>query len=186
MAIEKFLDGLVWLGPSNRILDIDSNAVAIVDADIGLRIVKDRLLSFGRLPEDNNDAMQSYLANKGDVNQSFIIRSNAKFYVTLHGDTRAMTTNSYSLSVYRAFRIAVIDLSMQPDTTLLATMFGLSRSEEAVVDALITSSNASEAARSINLSRETVKSHLTSIYAKTGTRSLTQLMLLIGKLVYKT
>lgn len=182
---KTYCDGLILLGSSNQILDIDSNAKAIIEAGLGLRLIGNRLHSLGRQPGEHNDAMQSFLEGEHDNETLFIIRSGSNCFITLHRYAAEASSSPAKLGTSHVVRLAVIDLSLPPNTALLATIFGLTRSEEAIITALTASSNASEAARSINLSRETVKSHLTSMYAKTGTSSLAQLMLLAGKLVYR-
>ncbi len=181
-----YRDGLILLARDNQVLEADSNARAIIKADLGLRLIGDRLRSFGRHPEDHNDAMQSFLNGECEEDLPFVIRSGSNSYIVMHRYPVTAELSVGQLGASHVVRVVIVDLSLPPSTILLARMFGLTRSEEAVVSALTAASNASEAARRLNLSRETVKTHLTSIYAKTGTSSLTQLMLLTGKLVYRT
>lgn len=65
---------------------------------------------------------------------------------------------------------------------LMAETFGLSRSEAAIVAQLIKGHSIEESANNMQLSRETVRSHLKSIFQKTSTHRQSELVMLANRL----
>ncbi len=61
----------------------------------------------------------------------------------------------------------------------LRDLFGLTQAEAGLVDALIDSRNLVEAAALLQVSRNTAKAHLASVYRKTSTHSVTELLRLV-------
>jgi DNA-binding CsgD family transcriptional regulator len=65
---------------------------------------------------------------------------------------------------------------------LMGETFGLSRSESAIVNQLVKGHSIVESANHMQLSRETIRSHLKSIFQKTGTHRQSELMMLVNRL----
>jgi DNA-binding CsgD family transcriptional regulator len=65
---------------------------------------------------------------------------------------------------------------------LMGETFGLSRSESAIVGQLVKGHSIAEAANHMQLSRETVRSHLKSIFQKTNTHRQSELVMLASRL----
>lgn len=74
--------------------------------------------------------------------------------------------------------VFIFDPSVPPvlDAELLLQSHGLTKSEAHVVQLLASGESPPDIARRLNVSRETVKSHLSAAYAKTGTRGQSELV----------
>lgn len=68
------------------------------------------------------------------------------------------------------------------DTTTLQSLYGLSRSEQALCVRLMMSENLDSAADHLGVTKETVRSHLKAIFNKTSVSRQSELMLLLAKL----
>ncbi|HEY3495199.1 MAG TPA: helix-turn-helix transcriptional regulator, partial [Polyangiaceae bacterium] len=74
--------------------------------------------------------------------------------------------------------VFISDPSVPPvlDAELLLQSHGLTKSEARVVQLLASGESPPDIARLLSVSRETVKSHLSAAYAKTGTRGKSELL----------
>jgi DNA-binding CsgD family transcriptional regulator len=174
--------GLVILNMKGRVLDADAGAEAIFEEPEGLRLRNGRLsLEASTPPLDGND-LQAFAEMPAEEAAPFVIRTRDGAIIILEhlpvrlSDTHVAERLCHFLTVRR------IRTDIAPETVIFSKVYHLTRGEARVVDALSYSDNASEAARAIGISRDTMKSHLSRIYGKTGVNSLPQLMLLIGKL----
>lgn len=84
----------------------------------------------------------------------------------------------------RSFVITVLASNKQPPFNgyPLQRFFGLTKAEATLAETLMVSEDLSAAASSLQVSRNTAKTHLASIFEKTGTRTQSQLTRLLARL----
>ncbi len=180
-----YADGMISLSSGGHIVTLDENAERIIQANLGLRTVNGRLRSTSRGTTASDEALKEFLSRSADNTEPFVVQSQPGLLLLLHSYVVPHTISFAHESAARVLRVAVVNLNASMNSATIRRAFDLTPAEESVIAALTVSSNASDAARQLGLSRETVKTHLRSIYGKTGTVSLTQLMLLIGQLIHR-
>lgn len=74
------------------------------------------------------------------------------------------------------------DQAQSPDPAVLRTLFRLTQAECRLVIALCAGVSLAEAAQSLGITRETAKSYLKHVFAKTGTARQSELVAMIGRL----
>jgi DNA-binding CsgD family transcriptional regulator len=78
--------------------------------------------------------------------------------------------------------IFVIDpMSAAPNVEALAAAYGLTGSETRVLHEIVTRGRLVQSAQQLNIAVTTARTHLQSVFAKTGTRSQTELVQLVMK-----
>ena len=178
-----YSDGLISLSATGHVATLDDNAQRILNAGLGIRLSNGRLRSTSRDAASDDEALKLFLAKGAGETEPFVIQSKPGLFLLVHSYTVPHAFNFAHESAVQVLRIAIVNLKASMNSATVRRAFDLTTAEESVVAALTKSSSASAAARKLGLSRETVKTHLRSIYGKTGAVSLTQLMLLIGQLV---
>lgn len=180
---DHYSDGLISVSQSGHIITLDDNAERILDADLGLRVFQGKLKSCTKNGNSDPEAFQAFLnARNAGASHPYVVPVRHGLVLVVH---RYLVPYSISFAHQSAtciLRIAVVNLGAEVNAHVMAGLFGLTPAETTVVSALTHTPSASEAARQLGVSRETVKTHLRSIYGKTGVSSLIQLTLLIGKL----
>jgi DNA-binding CsgD family transcriptional regulator len=173
---------VVILNMKGRVLDADAGAEAIFEEPEGLRLRNGRLsLEASTPPLDGND-LQAFAETPAEEAAPFVIRTRDGAIIILEHLPVRLSDTHVAERLCHFLTIRRIRTDIAPETVIFSKVYHLTRGEARVVDALSYSDNASEAARAIGISRDTMKSHLSRIYGKTGVNSLPQLMLLIGKL----
>ncbi|MEO0384245.1 MAG: LuxR C-terminal-related transcriptional regulator [Pseudomonadota bacterium] len=178
-----YSDGLVSLSRTGHIVTLDKNAQQILDADLGLRVANGKLKSASRVASSDDEALKAFLSENLDQIEPFVLQPRHGLLLMLHRYAAPHSETFAHESAATVLRIAVVNLRASIDSSVVGLAFDLTPAEQSVIAALTVTPSASSAARKLGLSRETVKTHLRSIYGKTGMASLTQLMLLIGQLV---
>lgn len=178
-----YSDGLVSLSRTRHVVTLDKNAQRILDADLGLRVASGKLKSTSKAASSDDEALTAFLSKDFDQTEPFVLQPRNGLLLMLHRYAAPHAETFAHESATTVLRIAVVNLRASIDSSVVGLAFDLTPAEQSVVATLTVTPSASSAARKLGLSRETVKTHLRSIYGKTGMTSLTQLMLLIGQLV---
>lgn len=159
----------------------------IIQADPG----PEAILALNDALSVRNGYLYSRLRREGQDQKSLLS------FLEQHGSCMIFTTDASITSIellpsnaifqhpmgqrYKALHIRRNPIRAQRSVEGFAMAFSLSRAEARIIEALMESDSATQAAEKLQLSRETVKTHLSRIYDKTDVRSLNRLMLLVGR-----
>lgn len=174
--------GLIILNMKGKVLDADAGAEAILEEPNGLRLCKGRLSLDAVDPPLDGDDLQTFIETPAHQARPLVIKSRNGAFIVLECLPVPVGDAQVTERLCRFVTIKRIRTDIAPETAIFSKAYGLTKGEARVADALSYSDNASEAARALGITRDTMKSHLGKIYGKTGVNSLPQLMLLIGKL----
>ncbi|BAQ16725.1 helix-turn-helix transcriptional regulator [Methyloceanibacter caenitepidi] len=100
--------------------------------------------------------------------------------LTALGLTQSECENGHGSRFLLSF--APIGVLPRPDQSLLSKLFGLTAAEARLASMLATGMSTDQAAAELDIARETVRSHLKPIFAKTGTHRQSQLVALLANL----
>lgn len=176
-------DGLMVVDHNCAVGWVDEVAASILHSDLGIAVSGGHLRWSGRRSLLNDEAFSTFLShNETSTKKRLFLRSNDDQVLVLSRYTCPFELGGHGDDKNFLIRISVLYLSSEIDEEGITQLYGLTAAESSVVSALAARANATLAASELGLSRETVKSHLRNIYGKTGTVSIGQLMLLIGKL----
>jgi DNA-binding CsgD family transcriptional regulator len=173
------LDGFMQLSRSARVIHADQAACQILDESKSLKI-KDSGLEITKQGDGpDTDALRSFILDSHPSYQPLVIREGEKSAVAIRVLGRGEERDEWHL---RTIHLTYYHWGPKPDIAVIATTFSLTPAEARVVKALSQSANATGAAVSLGISRDTMKRHLSNIYAKAGVETLQQFMMLIGRL----
>ena len=140
-----------------------------------------KLTSVSKQSGEDNESLQRFLSGQYRNLPYFVVSLPNETFVSLEclpvSSMPLTSSNGHCLFTI----IRLIPAKRRTDTRLFAQAYHLTKAESKVVAALAQTANATQAAALLGIGRETVKSHLTNIYDKSGTHSLSQLMLVIGQ-----
>jgi DNA-binding CsgD family transcriptional regulator len=174
--------GLVILNMKGAVLDADAGAEAIFEEPDGLQLRNGRLSLEASIPPLDGNDLQAFAEMPPEQAAPLAVRTRDGAIIVLEHLPVPVSDPHVAERLCRFLTIKRIRTSVAPETVAFSKAYNLTKAEARVVDALSHADNASDAARSIGISRDTMKSHLSRIYGKTGINSLPQLMLLIGRL----
>ncbi|MGD1887369.1 MAG: helix-turn-helix transcriptional regulator [Cohaesibacteraceae bacterium] len=173
--------GLMTIGKDYRIADVDAGGQFILSQKLGIVERQGRVHSLSKSPPNTTADLWSFIGSGHAAAMPFSISDQ---------ETYATTVRLYPGHVRKDFaksdhytRLEVVSTLLSPTGGLdrLAVTFSFTKAEYSVVEALSVERNGTEAAKVLGIARETMKTHLTSIYSKTGMRSMNELMLLVGR-----
>ncbi|MBX2806114.1 MAG: hypothetical protein KTR19_09090 [Hyphomicrobiales bacterium] len=174
--------GLIILDMKGRILNADAGAEAILEEQHELRLSNGRLTLEASTSSLDNKELQAFIETPARQVEPAILTMRDGTVIILAHLPAAASDMRLEETTHRYITLKRIRTDTKPESAIFSKAYHLTRAEARVADALTCSDNASDAARSIGISRDTMKSHLSKIYGKAGVNSLPQLMLLIGKL----
>lgn len=181
-AQSHIVHGLITLNLKGKVLDTDAGAEAILREPNGLKLRNGRLIvNTGNSSLDGDD-LQAFVQTPAQHAGPLIIRGRNEVFIVLEHFPVTVSDAYTPERLCRFITMKRIRTSIAPETMIFSKAYKLTKAEARVVDALSYSDNASEAARALGITRDTIKSHLNKIYGKTGVNSLPQLMLLMGRL----
>ncbi len=172
------MEGAVMLAVDGKVLDADAGARAIFKSQSTLVLRKDRLRSTAMKSSMNDEIMQTFLTAGNAPHYPFVLAEQGRSLITLDVLPAHRSPSGQSarpVVICRSFPHSA------PNVKAFCTFYELSKAECRVVETLTSSPNATQAAKTIGISRDTIKSHLSRIYSKTESASLSQLMLLVGR-----
>ena len=182
LASGQTLHGTMQLTPDGSLIEADTIATIILESHAGLCVRGGRLTSTSRTTGQNNNSLQRFLSLPTNTPGSFAIwQHNATLTLLDRHPVPAGLLGLKDRQDLMLVSIRCLSPKARPTITAFAAAYGLTNAEVNVVAALTINPNATKAATSISISRETMKSHLTHIYGKADINSLPQLMLLVGR-----
>ena len=175
------VEGHLIVNQCGTLLDADAHAAAILDLDFGLHLCGNRLVSDSRLAGQSSRDLYKYLAHEPYPKHPFVIRAGEQNTLSLKRYAPDDRIATYASPSHIILSLRLVQTSNPPNLDTFSTAYGLTRAENRVLERLTQCATATQAARDLQISRETMKSHLHNIYAKTACASLPQLLLLVGR-----
>jgi DNA-binding CsgD family transcriptional regulator len=174
-------DGLMLLDHRCRVVDADAGALAILEHGNGLCMVREMLISNSRVPGQGTEELHHFIRSSRGRDRPFVVAGDdgaisvVDVLPTLHEPHAGLPGNVRYVTVRH----------LRPDQPCQVAAFGpaygLTKGELRALDALSRVPTVTAAAASLGLSRDTMKTHLSQIYAKTQCNSLAELMRLVGR-----
>lgn len=180
LAANPRIEAAVVVDRNSRLIEADNEALALLAMGHGLSVRNGRLVSTARNAEQDEECLRRFLASTqpGSV---FTIRARQDAMLTLEpvpaGAAGRWPGRNVVILLVRRIPLGSSNRSARS----FSRAFALTDAECRVMEALAESPTAAKAAAKLGVSRETIKSHLKNIYAKTDVSSLPQLMLLLGR-----
>lgn len=184
-SLDRLGRGALLLDDLGRVVRLNASAAGQLGAGLGL--------SAGRLRADTRDAdrrLQALLANVtaaeaargGPAPDGLSIPRDARRPLVV---TAAPLVNSARDLFQQARAIVLLrdlDRRAEPDSALLRATFELTAAEARLAQAVAGGRRPDAAAGLLGIGRETARSHLKMVFAKTGTRSQSELAVLLDRL----
>lgn len=187
-ALNHVQQGILIFDASFKVMFKNRTADTIISANNGLSLNDDGLLNF-REREFSREFVMSLSsavrASLEGLNQSDVVLCYAQGKQNLTIVVSPLTTTSFELGEggnRGGAMISLYDWANRPSVSpeLLQRFFGLSRAESRVSACLLSGCSLADIAEQLNRSRETVKSHLQSVYRKTQTSRQGELVALLA------
>lgn len=177
------LEGVLVVGSDAKLFEADPGPTAILSLDDALSERGGYLVSRVRTPGQDQRSLLSFLSQAPSESLHMVLTTGAASTVLEKLPAAALMFGSSRSSHAQMLHIRRVPLKPERSISGFSVAFALTNAEARVIEALIKTDSATEAAAVLRLSRETVKTHLNRIYEKTEVRSLSQLMLLVGRFV---
>ena len=178
---ESDLAGLILVSTRGVLLEADASATAILERQAILRVKDGKLYSSSRLANEDMESLQRFLSANIDDAKPFVIALNGRAKIILDKSPVNADVGSWRHPDSLLLRIRFFHIRSRFHLGGLAATYGLTNGEARALNALVGSKTATEAAQRLGITRDTMKSHQSRIYEKTGCESLMQLMLLVGR-----
>ena len=172
------LEGTILLTRRGIVMDADPRAQAIMECQNELVLHYGKLTSRSRRTNEDNESLQHYLSRPHPDLHPFTLWTKNGALLTLELVPKSFGGENIAC---QAVNIRMTRPQAEPNIAAFASAYCLTKAETKVASALTTAANATQAAKSLGLSRYTMKDHLEHIYKKTNCPSLPQLMMLIGR-----
>ncbi|WP_050462214.1 helix-turn-helix transcriptional regulator [Herbaspirillum autotrophicum] len=172
--------GTVWVNAEGRIVAINQQASAILALADGLLVRQDKLRAVH--PDDMEKlsrAVQMATAPQGRQGQWFGIRrrkQSVPLLVSVIPATMPQALDPLSGGPFALLILQDPRRQTLPQATQLQLIFRLTPAETRLVEALLDNETIESYALKMNVSRNTVRTHLASLFAKTGTRRQAELL----------
>lgn len=173
-------EGVIIVDNHGRIVDADAAALAILDVTGGLVLRHGRLFPVSRGPGQNVADLDEFLRSGNFDSRPFVVRGSKGtiFIICVAGSA----CQSGGDSPYRRYvTIRRVDSHGAVQVAALGSAFGLTAGELRALEAICKTATTTQAAQSLGIGRETMKTHLGNIYAKTECSSMAELMRLVGR-----
>ncbi|MEZ5909138.1 MAG: hypothetical protein R3D31_10105 [Hyphomicrobiaceae bacterium] len=181
MHAARAVEGMLLIGQDGRVIDVDASLEPLLDASKGLHVRAGRLVSTSTRAGENTEALRRFIADDLPSRRPFVLRLDDGSVTILESFPAFDRIAAGSPGRCRVVTVRQLSPKVEPDIRAFAAAYGLTPMEQRVVAALTRSASATQAAEHLGISRETMKSHLRRIYARTATQSLPTLLLLVGR-----
>ncbi len=187
-ALDSVQQGILIFDATFRVVFKNRTANEIIAANKGLTLDDDGLLSF-REKEFSREfvtslslAVRSSLESSNESDVVLCYRHGARNLTMIVSPLATSSPNSEKGDSRGGAMISLYDWTSRPSISpeVLQNFFGLSRAESRVSAFLLAGYSLADIAGQLNRSRETVKSHLQSIYRKTNTSRQGELVALLA------
>ena len=173
------------LNRRGEIVRLNIAAEKLVGSDTDIRIANRRLLSWNRDANDQLDAAIKQLVwtRKATSVRPVIFPRVGRGSIVIYGMRAAELTDSPFSQFSAILVLADPDSRSGPAISTLHAVFGLTHAEARLAVALAAGQDLSSEAEQLGVSRETVRSQLKNIFAKTGTRRQAELAAMLSRLL---
>lgn len=187
-ALNHVQQGILICDATFKVVFINSTANAIVANNKGLHLSKDGLLSF-RSKEFSweftvslSTAIRASMESADSADKVLCYRHGKQNLTVIVSPLTTLSAEATEGSYRGGAMISLYDWANRPSISpeLLQRFFNLSPAESRVSALLLNGHSPSDIAERLNRSRETIKSHLTSIYRKTNTSRQGELLALLA------
>lgn len=178
---ESDLEGLILASSRGVLLEADAGAVSILEHQAMLRVKDGKLYSSSRVADEDTESLQRFFSTTGRDPRPFVIALNGGAKIILDKLPVNADAGNWRHPDSLLLRIRFFHTRSSLHLGGFAATYGLTNGEARALDALVKSKTATEAAQRLGITRDTMKSHQSRIYEKTGCESLMQLMLLVGR-----
>ena len=173
------LDGFMQLSRSARVVHADQSARQILAESNTLKIKNGELAIGHHARGADTEALRRLVRDGHPSSKPLVIREGDKSATAVRVLGTGQEEHNWQL---RTLHITFYHWEPKPDIAVITSMFSLTPAEARVVETLAQSSNATGAAMSLSISRDTMKRHLSNIYSKADVKTLQQFMMLLGRL----
>lgn len=184
-ALNQVQQGILIYDATFKVVFINNTANEIVANNEGLQLSEDGLLSFRgkdfsrEFTVSLSTAVRASLESAGSVDKVLCYRRGTQNLTII---ISPLTSVGAEGAHRGGAMISLYDWASRPSISpeLLQRFFGLSQAESRVSALLLRGHSAADIAEQLNRSRETIKSHLQSIYRKTNTSRQGELVALLA------
>lgn len=180
--------GIILIGADCKPVHVNNKAQGVLDGPHGLRITQNGLVA--EIHEDSlalekliRTAVES-VRDKSQATDGALVLSTSDWGEYLHVlvsplRSDAMGRNPREMEVCAAVFISLPGQSVRYSVGLLMSLFGLTRSEARVLGELANGKSLHEIAENLEISKNTARSYLQTLFDKTGTSRQAQLVCLV-------
>ncbi len=176
-ALERLPLALIFLDRRCRVVEMNSSARKLLEAGDGLRVERGVLVAFDTRAEVQ---LQQMIFGAASVDSGRFLKHGGALALPRPGGQRALSAMVAPTGVTGTFpgsRTArVVVLIEEPDAAraaplrVFADAHRLSRAEVALVERMVDGLSLNQSASALGISAHTARSHLKSVFAKTGAR----------------
>lgn len=190
-TVNRLLVGMVSFSRTGALLDINDEARRILDMKDGIRLRGDALALENNQESRDFQAMIRRALDDAPTDDSTAVEGMSITRPSGHAPlgvlVRAIPPGEWSESGHRPAVVVYLrdpeSNSDEPSRDLLRRLYGLTRMESALAMLLVEGLTLDEAAEQLDVRRNTARTHLRSIFCKTGVTRQTMLVRLLLKSV---
>ncbi|MEL6374974.1 MAG: hypothetical protein AAFR04_13525 [Pseudomonadota bacterium] len=173
-------EGVLHIANTGAIANLDATAANIIANVDELSVRAGHLASSSSRAGQQQADLHRFLTPPFEAQARFVMLSETGDIIKLELLPERTLSGSFNPQGY-LYALLSITPHATADSDDFGQAYGLTPAEARVIGALSKAANATAAAEQVGIARQTMKSHLVSIYAKTGCPSLGALMQLIGR-----